>query len=78
MTGLHKGLKYLANIKGDYIYCDVHAVGNMVFVYKPLQGNHATLDVMCTLQAIWRLFTTVARRPRDSCWAADARTAVAW
>jgi hypothetical protein len=58
-------------------YCDVHAIGSMVFVYKPFLGNHATVDVTCTLQAIWRLFTTVARRPRNSCWAADMRAAAA-
>jgi hypothetical protein len=50
----------------------------MVFVYKPLLGNHATVDVTCTLQAIRRLFTTVARRSRNSCWAADVRAAAAW
>jgi hypothetical protein len=32
---------------------------------QPLLGDHVTVDVTCTLQAIWRLFTTAARRPRN-------------
>jgi hypothetical protein len=33
---------------------------------QPLLGDHATVDVTWTLQALWRLFTTFTRRPRNS------------
>jgi hypothetical protein len=47
-------IQFISSHQISLRYCDVHAVGNMMFVNKPLLGNHATVDVTCTLQAIWR------------------------